>query len=1101
MKLFLPLSFLLICAPVWAQNPVTIQVVDAQGGPVAATVEARVLQGEEWSSVTGMADAAGVVTLDLPVTATETSPVLGLVVAKGYAFSKLMLKGAREKITLQKGETWRGAVIDEAGQPVAGAKVTVIGVNPTEDWKSVTYLFSFKLAPTYIVQTGADGSFAVSDVPPKGLIARIEAPKFAGQHAQDVVADVPARYSLVRGAAVTGRLLGIDGKPLPKVHLFAQPIGRGMGYGTAETGEDGTFVIDTLEPGSYNVMFDRPENAEYAVPAQQNVHVAKGETLALPDTRAAVGVVVTGVVRSAKDGKPVAGARVGVYGPVRPPTTAAVTGSTLTGADGKFEVRCLPGSNRFYITQTPGNYRRTQMQMNLTIGTAPPAPLVFKLNPVISRLQGQLVNEAGQPIAASVRVDYKTTIQSGPDGKWQFEPIEVETEDGPVEIGGGDGEDGYYEVVSPRTLDLTEAAPVIITLRKKSWQVLPGQAKTPDGKPLEGVEVTAIYLSTNGDGRSGAFSSQRTAMSNANGDFTIPQVRANVDAQSFRIQGSKAGYVFQSGGAVSKNGPVLQISDLIFAPLNRKIAGTTAPGARVVADGQEVQADGDGKFHFEGLAERNSPVFATQADTFGGGPVKEPFVIELNKLGLQGNDPALAHEMWTEVSRDSAGKSYYMGRWVEAQMLAGEDRETQLAKASAQGDGAIMALGTAWDWQGDTALLTKAISLLKNPNARLSAAQTAARRTGDAQLAKLALDEAKAIIAAPEGQVSSRELAHYSIVPIAARFEGEEAGLAALDRAVAYTIKNHGSKARWGDDGRGNTMSRDEVLVMQARMVAAGSVPLMQRLLSYIEAEPSAGYQTQAYSNSIPVVAKAFGYEAALPLFDELEQLPETVPDEGAAGERGGRLSKDASFAIAARYVVPMMEKSPAEALKLARRVREPWARPQVLAMAARFQTGDEATKLWLEVANEANQREAAQYASLAWESDHALGEKLFAIARQKSEMQRSVNAMRNRELANFAFYYARVNPAEARFLLEKAWGASPLKIEYDGSDELAVAMSAIDARRAWEMARLASNGRNNESFEARRKIGHYLTMSPEKRLTWSFSDWRAMGTLPGEVD
>ncbi|RYG71381.1 hypothetical protein EON80_05300 [bacterium] len=1103
MKRLLLLGFVGPCAPVWAQNPVTIHVVDAQSAPVpAATVEVRLQGNDEVVLKSLESNAQGDVTFDLPALPSAKAPIPFFVVAKGFAFARGVASGGKAEIKLAKGAIWRGIVADETDKPVAGAKVVVNG-GVIGDGKDNFYLFGSKLIDRFTATTAADGSFEIADVTAKGVIYRLSAPRFTDLMGEEKTLEHTSRFKLHPGAVIGGRLLGIDGKPLPGVQVRVQTPRFGSSSVSAPTEKDGTFSIDTLPPGVYSVSFDAPDDLGVVIPALENVKAEPKEVAKPLEFRAASGVVVTGVVRDDKDGKPIKGVRIGMNGPSRPSSTTGALSTQTTGDDGTFSFRCLPGLNRFYVARVSTGYLRSSLLKEVTVGTQPLPQLVFNLVKT-SPVRGHMVDENGKPISASVKVDYSSSIQSDAEGKWQLDPSTLDFSQNTIQLGGGDTEDGYFEVISPASIDINDPRETTIRVRKKNWLVLPGRALKLDGTPLEGVDIDAQYYSSTSRerGRSTMFPASRQAISNANGDFTIPQIRSVTDIvpEMFTVKGRKTGYVFRSGGEISKNGPIWQVSDLIFAPLDRKISGTTTPGARLTVDGIEVTADGTGKFGFEGLAMGDSPVFAAKDDLFGGGPVQEPFQIELKKQPAQGIDLSLAKEIWKEADRDSVGKDYRLGPWFELQGMAGEDQATQLDKVSKRGDETILALCMAWEWKADPALLIKACNLVKNADFRAYILMTAATKSDDLALKRLAITEMTANLAKNQRQGFGYEMDLYEIVPLIAKVEGEQAGIAALDRAVAFTLKNHGIKSVPRNENAGS-MGRDQVLAMRARVVAAGSPALLEHIVAQIAAEPAAGYQTQAYGNALPVLARSLGYEAALPFLKAMEALPETVRGEEPDNGGGFNLSKAAAFDLAVSNIVPMMEKAPDEALKLARRVQDPTNRPQALAAAARFQTGPEAAKLWQEVVASAALQDAPCFAAWGWDFDHALGEKLFATVRQRMDAEGRGGPRLGVMAANYAFYFARVNPAQARYLLELEWGyASQNKLSEQVLSAIAVAMSAIDGKRAAAMARLIPPGRNNESLEARRKIGQYLTMSLERRSQWRFQNWRDSTALPGDI-
>jgi hypothetical protein len=100
-----------------------------------------------------------------------------------------------------------------------------------------------------------------------------------------------------------------------------------------------------------------------------------------------------------------------------------------------------------------------------------------------------------------------------------------------------------------------------------------------------------------------------------------------------------------------------------------------------------------------------------------------------------------------------------------------------------------------------------------------------------------------------------------------------------------------------------------------------------------------------------------------------------------------------------------------------------------------------------------------------------------------------------------FAFYYAAVDPAESRLMLEREWARQLEAHGGGGSDwgprELPLAMAAIDVERALEMAQALPG--DNARFDIQRKIAQYVLASPQVRRTMPFDRWNASDTwMPG---
>ena len=821
------------------------------------------------------------------------------------------------------------------------------------------------------------------------------------------------------------------------------------------------------------------------LPSIPNVRVAVGKTSDVPDLRALAGVEIRGLVRDATTQKPLAGAS--IIAQEKNDTSAY----NASDAAGRFILRVVPGSYKVYISGAPLGYLRPTAQKSVDAGAATPE-LVFELQKA-AKVSGLTVDETEKPIAARLKVGWDGEIVSGSDGKWEYDLTDTR----PLTFGGGEDESGYFEVIAPDKIEIPARGANIIKVRKKPWNSVSGHVVSPDGKPLEGVKIEGTFYIPIGDGTS--TSATRRAVSDADGRFILTKMRAG---QGLKISGKKAGLEFQSGGEITKNGAAWTASDLVFAALDRTIKGTTAPEARVVAAGRETRADGTGKFVFAGLPSGNFAVFAAKDGQFGS-ELNAARPIQLRKQGLQGVDEALAREIWQEVVRDAQGKQFYALNWVQNQLSAGGDTLTvQLQNALAATENRDMALLSAtekWDGKTDVVALTSALEEIKNPDYRLYAFLSAATKADDQTLGARALQEAETVFGLTEKETWWREMNLYRAAVVAEKFDGPKAGSKALNRAIAYTLKNHGEKSEFKNGSQTET-GRDEMFRLQAGVVAAGSPALLRQLLESIE--PGSGYDAWAYAEAIPVVAKTRGVEAALPLLDELEKMPEPQQQ----GDRQiSNMKPEFAFGQAARGIISLLgQTSPDAALALARRVKSETHRPRALANAARFQKGEVAARLWREAVERARAEEAPRMAAQAGEFGPKLGVQLFEIARGRVENESKNGWSDDRLWPAFAFYFARVDAAQARLILEKSWSAATAKkAEGHALSAIARAMSAIDARRAWEMARqIPAGDKNFWSLEARHKIGQYLAASEGQRRDWPFERWGATDTWDaGDAD
>ena len=118
------------------------------------------------------------------------------------------------------------------------------------------------------------------------------------------------------------------------------------------TDADGRFAFEGLDEGTANIFFmDHPNDGPWTYRAAANTELKPGRTTEV-EIELIRGVQVEGQVVDADSGRPVAGVVVGLYGPIRPRSGAAII-STTTDQDGRYRFRLPPGETYFYIYVRP----------------------------------------------------------------------------------------------------------------------------------------------------------------------------------------------------------------------------------------------------------------------------------------------------------------------------------------------------------------------------------------------------------------------------------------------------------------------------------------------------------------------------------------------------------------------------------------------------------------------------------------------------------------------------------------------------------------------------------------------------------------------------
>jgi RNA polymerase sigma-70 factor (ECF subfamily) len=149
------------------------------------------------------------------------------------------------EVVLEPGLAIAGCVVDEAGSPVPGARITVEGLVNSAVVAAVT---------------GAEGTFRIDGLPARSYGLSVEADGFSNAKADAAAGTMDLRIALERITAIAGRVIeeGTE-KPVGGVPVVARPDARTDGRPTPRgnwattTATDGTFCIDGIVDGTWTV--------------------------------------------------------------------------------------------------------------------------------------------------------------------------------------------------------------------------------------------------------------------------------------------------------------------------------------------------------------------------------------------------------------------------------------------------------------------------------------------------------------------------------------------------------------------------------------------------------------------------------------------------------------------------------------------------------------------------------------------------------------------------------------------------------------------------------------------------------------------------------
>ncbi len=273
-----------------------------------------------------------------------------------------------------------GVVKDIEGKPVAGATVRTRDVQylgpggkPVVLNALDNVLLGTPLEALFRTTTDAQGRFRFPNLPPGAGAALVVTAAGMGEYntnqlrrpdggfGQEGTAEAPAEIFLAPAARVAGRVV----TRFPSVKVAGLKVGiqgsheSQVNWREARTDADGRFAFDGLHEGTANIfLFDHPNNGPWTYRAAADTELKPGRTTEV-EIELIRGVQVEGQVVDADTGQPVAGVGVGVYGPIRPRSGAAIVSET-TDKDGRYRFRLPPGETWFYVCgPAPARVRAT----------------------------------------------------------------------------------------------------------------------------------------------------------------------------------------------------------------------------------------------------------------------------------------------------------------------------------------------------------------------------------------------------------------------------------------------------------------------------------------------------------------------------------------------------------------------------------------------------------------------------------------------------------------------------------------------------------------------------------------------------------------------
>lgn len=233
-------------------------------------------------------------------------------------------------------------VADDTGQPLEGARVLLLSLDPNVPLRQTAY-------------SDAAGQAELDDAAGLKASLRVQAPGFSPFEAE--LGAAPARVEVVleRGVLVSGTITQLRGRlPVEGAEVVLVQDGERR---TAHSDADGAYTFAEVAPGPIRLLLSHPEFAAKTLSETVRATGRVDRPFELPVVELQPAGSVAGIVLDAS-GAPVPNARVGVgVVPAFLPAGAAPTGFAKSGEDGRFTLHGVPAGRTRIAAYAVGSGR------------------------------------------------------------------------------------------------------------------------------------------------------------------------------------------------------------------------------------------------------------------------------------------------------------------------------------------------------------------------------------------------------------------------------------------------------------------------------------------------------------------------------------------------------------------------------------------------------------------------------------------------------------------------------------------------------------------------------------------------------------------------
>lgn len=431
----------------------------------------------------------------------------GRVEASAAGHTRAILRWQRDKnepITFLLGPAAAisGQVVDEAGRPVAGARIETV-TNPAD--------YRMARIENKVAWSGPDGRFVLRRLP-AGRVHGVTATKEGFAPARQIGdSTAPVRLVLRQGTVAVGRVVDEQGEPIAGVELTLLPSEDdqlpkpALEFGAVSDAK-GSFRIPKVSAGLFDL---RAARQGFTTTTLSGILIPENEVQAeIGEITLPPGAAIEGIVVDERD-KPVQGAEVDLtpFGSDSLPADYRFLNRqpVVTGPDGRFRIADLPRGIRVGLTAEHPELTSAEMA-----GVEAPTAEPVRLRLTRPRsLEGRVKDRQGEPVAEA-RLFFSESAGVPIGGGWQHRPSHATTDpEGRFVLSGLKPGTVYvtamasgYRTRSAQAVQIPEegqAPPVEITLEPGTF--LEGTVRDSRGNPVTAANVALQGPPESGFGR------------------------------------------------------------------------------------------------------------------------------------------------------------------------------------------------------------------------------------------------------------------------------------------------------------------------------------------------------------------------------------------------------------------------------------------------------------------------------------------------------------------------------------------------------------------------------------------------------------------------